>query len=229
MSSTHPLDDLGAAALGALDPEEDAAVQRHVAGCLACARQLDAYREALFALASTAERPAPDLRGVITARAAASVSRSSRAALGPFWRRPVPAFVPAFLALLLLVSTIAVVGARQQADTYAAALDEIAGSRVVPLASAGGADVRGAIVFPASGRPYLLLRVPEPPSGRAWEAWVLRDGRPVAAGISTAGGVVRLTLTSIPQPGDGVALTQEAASGASAPTTAPVLVLNGLT
>ena len=62
-------------------------------------------------------------------------------------------------------------------------------------------------------------------SGRAWEAWVLRGGTPVPAGISQSGGLVTITLTAPFAIGDGVAVTLEPSTGSSAPTTAPVLAI----
>ena len=135
------------------------------------------------------------------------------------------AFVPAALAVLLLVSLAAYAGARREADGYAAALASIPGGRVVSLEAASSTDLRGALVIPESGTPYLLLRVPAPPAGRAWEAWVLHGDTPLPAGLALRGGVVAITLTAPLASGDGVAVTLEPATGSTAPTSAPVLVV----
>jgi len=76
-----------------------------------------------------------------------------------------------------------------------------------------------------------VLRLRTPPSGKAWQAWVLRPSPsgPVAvgAGAANAGGVFTLVLTARLGAGDGVAITLEAAAGAAQPTTQPVLAVAG--
>ncbi|MDQ2952239.1 MAG: anti-sigma factor, partial [Chloroflexota bacterium] len=85
--------------------------------------------------------------------------------------------------------------------------------------------LRGAVILPPNGAPFVVLRIPAPPAGRTWEAWVLRGDTPIPAGVSSAGGIVTITLTAPLGAGDGVAVTLEQAGGSSAPTTPPVLVV----
>ena len=225
----HPRDDLAAFALGALDEAEELRLGAHLAECASCAAETESYREALVAYASAAEGTAPDLRETIVARerraavpARAPQSRSWIDAL----RRPVPAIVPAFLAVLLVASLAGLVQSRRDADTYVSALAAIPGGRVVSMqSSVAGSDVRGALVIPQSGSPYLIFRVPQPPAGKAWEAWVLHGDTPIAAGVAAAGGLVTITLTTPFANGDGAAVTLEQAGGSSTPTTAPVLAV----
>ncbi len=58
--SDHPLDDLAAYAVDALEPAERLAVDDHLAHCSACSAELASHREALGALA-TAEAPPPEV------------------------------------------------------------------------------------------------------------------------------------------------------------------------
>lgn len=225
----HPRLDLAAFALGALDDAEQRRVDAHVAECAACSAETDAYRDALVAYAAAAETRAPDLRERIVARErrGAMPERTTRsfpwmAAL----RRPVPLFVPMVVAVLLVASVAGLVRSRSEADTYAAALGAIPGARVVSLqSSVAGSDLRGAVVIPETGSPYLLLRVPAPPAGRAWEAWVLHGDTPLPAGVAAGGGLVTITLAAPFASGDGAAVTLEPAGGSSTPTTAPVLAV----
>jgi hypothetical protein len=147
-----------------------------------------------------------------------------------FLRSPVPAAIPIALALLLVVALGVVGGTRQQADTYARALAGVAEGRVVALAPTGvNPDARAAVVIPTQGSPYLIVRLPAPPTGKAWEAWVLKPGSsgPVAvpAGTTDRGDVFTLSLTVPLGAGDGVAITLEPASGSAQPTTQPVLAV----
>jgi len=127
--------------------------------------------------------------------------------------------------VLLLVSLAAYAGARRDSDRYASALSGIAGARVVALAPTGEvAGVRGSLVIPANGAaPYLILDLPAAPSGKTWEAWVLRGETPLAAGITNDRGVTTLLLTAPLTTGDGVAVTLELSGGVDRVTGNPVL------
>ncbi len=226
--TVHPRDDLAAFALGALDAEEARAVRVHLGGCETCRAELRALDETAFAIASAAERDVPaGLRGRIVERA-----RRERATGRPpstswldIFRRPVPLAVPLALAVVLAVSLAAYGVARQDADRYARALSGIAGARVVTLAPTGEVPgVRGSLVIPANGAaPYLILDLPAAPSGKTWEAWVLRGETPLAAGITNDRGVTTLVLTAPLASGDGVAVTLEPSGGVDHVTGNPVL------
>ena len=232
----HPTEDLPAYALGALDKDERAAIARHVETCPTCTRDLAQFEEALFeaaAIGAVNVDPPTDLRTriVLSHRGAGARSAPSWGdRIIEFLRRPVPAAVPIALAILLVVAFGVVGASRQQADTYARALAGVADGRVVALAPTGAnPDARAAVVIPTQGSPYLIVRLPAPPAGKAWEAWVLKAGTagPVAlpAGTAERGDVFTLSLTAPLGAGDGVAVTLEPASGSAQPTTQPVLVV----
>ena len=230
----HPTEDLPAYALGALDAEERKAIAAHVETCASCTDDLAQFEDALYeaaAVGAVAVDPPRDLRTRIVLR-----HRDARGPNGTSWgdrlidllRRPVPAAVPIALAVLLLVA-FAVVGAtRQQADEYGRALAGVADGRVVALAPSGAnPDARGSVVIPTRGSPYLIVRLPAPPAGKAWEAWVLRPGgaalTAIPAGTSERGDVFVMSLTAPLGAGEGVAITLEPAAGSAQPTTQPVL------
>src|SRR2546427_629829 len=71
--------------------------------------------------------------------------------------------------------------------------------------------------------PYLILDLPAAPSGKTWEAWVLRGETPLAAGITNDRGVTTLVLTAPLTTGDGVAVTLEPSGGVDRVTGNPVL------
>jgi anti-sigma factor RsiW len=230
----HPTDDLPAYALGALDDAERSAVAAHVATCERCTNDLAAFEAALYeaaAVGAVTVEPPRDLRTRIVLRhrgarvvGAADWIERARA----FFLRPVPLFVPAALLVLLIVAFAVVGTSRKETDAYANALAGVVDGRVVALApQEGSPDARAAIVIPARGQPYLIVRLPSPPSGKAWEAWVLKPG-PVAvpAGLSEAGGVFTLALTSPLGAGNGVAITLEPIAGSAQPTTKPVLAVD---
>jgi anti-sigma-K factor RskA len=144
--------------------------------------------------------------------------------------RPVPLGILVAVVILLVIAFGVVGESRRQVDTYVQVLAGVADGRVVQLAPQGAnSDARGAVVIPAAGQPYVVLRLAPPPAGRMWQAWVLRPsaGGPFAvpAGSASTGGVFTVTLTAPLAPGDGVAITLELATGAGQPTSAPVLVV----
>ena len=232
----HPTEDLPAYALGALEREEREAIALHLETCTACTRDLVQFQEALFEAAAVGAvnvDPPTDLRTRIVLR-----HRGARAPSATRWgervieflRTPLPAAVPLVLAILLIVAFGVVGASRQQADTYARALAGVADGRVVALAPTGAnPDAHAAVVIPTQGSPYLIVRLPAPPAGKAWEAWVLKAGAsgPVAvpAGTAERGDVFTLSLSAPLGAGDGVAITLEPASGSAQPTTQPVLVV----
>jgi anti-sigma factor RsiW len=230
----HPTEDIPAYALGALDETERAPIAAHLATCERCSGELADFEDALYEAAAVGAinvEPPRDLRTRIVLRhRGARVIGATRGIehVRAFFARPVPLFVPAALVALLLVAFAVVGTSREQTDAYANALAGVADGRVVPLAPQGGnPDARAAIVIPARGQPYLVVRLPSPPSGRAWEAWVLKPG-PVAvpAGTTQAGGVFTLPLAAPLGAGNGVAITLEPVTGSAQPTTQPVLAVD---
>jgi len=231
----HPTDDLAAFAIGALDRPDAARVEDHLAACAACRTEVASFDEVAWGIAELAPMNdgAADLRGRVVARAsrqrAVASSRSSGfGALGRLFSFRVPVAVPLALAVLFGVSVAGLQGARSEADAYGRALAGVAAGTVVSLAPTPGSDVRGSLVLTEGGDPYLILRLPAPPAGKTWEAWVIRGERPIPAGISgTRSGVVTLVLSENVRPGDVVALTLENAGGVPLPQ-GPV-VLQGRT
>ena len=226
----HPIEDLPAYALGALDEPERITVAAHLETCDQCARDLAQFENALYeaaAMGAVRADPPRDLRSRIVRRhRGANVTRGNwGAGVREWFARPVPLAVPLALAVLLVVSLVAVGTARREADTYARALAGVADGRVVALAPQKNApaDARGALVIPRSGDPYVVLELSSPPNGKAWEAWVIKGQRPIAAGLSGSGGVFTIVLSAPVGAGDVVAVTLEPAVGSSAPTSDPVL------
>jgi anti-sigma-K factor RskA len=224
---THPSDELAAYSIGALEDDAAAAVAAHLRTCAACRADVEAYEQTAWRLAeSVAAEPPAHMRAAVVERAHADRPvrpRSGLAAVIDLFRRPIPAFVPVALALAVVVAVAGYAGARRDAERYAGALVGVQNARVVALApSAERPAARGALVLPSNGTlPYLILDLPAAPSGKTWQAWVIRGESPLPAGIS---GDVEVIFLTVPlQPGDVVAVTLEAAGGASKPTSAPVL------
>ena len=170
---------------------------------------LEEDEEIAWVLAAAAARPAPAyLRDRI-------VERHRRRPFG-VRMRTAAALAAAVVALVILFDQT------QGADLEVAAAlaDEV---RVVHMSP--GAAGRGTVVVKKDAQAYLVLDLPAPPPGKAYEAWVIRDGKPLRAGIApTRGGVVTIRLDVPVRPGDVTAVTLEIASGVDQPTSDPILV-----
>jgi len=214
----HPTEDLGLYALGLLDQSERAAIDRHLATCDTCRAELASYQSTTRALTQDVSVVAPaHLRDRIVAR-----HRRGRG-----FSLPVFAYAAsALLAVALVVSLLTLSQERTMRDDYARALSAVAGgARVVALDAKGSADLRGAVVLSREGTAYLVLQLPTPPPGKAYEAWVIRGGIATAAGMApTMSGVITMQLHDALRPGDAAAITLEDAAGAQQPTTTPVLI-----
>jgi Anti-sigma-K factor rskA/Putative zinc-finger len=81
----HPFDEIAVYALDGLEPDEQAAVEAHLAGCLVCQVELDGHLATLARL--TPDEPASP---ALWARIAESIAAEAGAALGP----PRPEAVP---------------------------------------------------------------------------------------------------------------------------------------
>jgi anti-sigma-K factor RskA len=225
----HPIDDLAAYALGALDPEEARAIGAHVDSCSRCQADVRAFSDTAWTIAESRARDVPPrLRTAIVERArresrTARVERSG--GIFAFLARPVPLFASLALALALAVATTGYVTAQRDADRYGAALAAIPGARVVALAPTGElAGVRGSLVVPDNGgAPYLILDLPDAPAGKTWEAWVIRGQTAFAAGITDGRGLTTLVLRAAFTAGDTIAVTAEPAGGRDQPSGKPVL------
>lgn len=231
--NTHPSDDLAAFSIGALDRADAARVEAHLAGCAACRTEVASFNEVAWGIAELAPVTAiaTDLRERVVERARATAARRTAAPstrgldrIRRLFDIRIPVAIPLVLALLLALSLAGLQSARTDADAYARAVAGIATGTVVTLAATPGSEARGSLVVPADGEPYLILRLPAPPAGKTWEAWVIRGQQPIPAGISGArSGVITLVLSEAIRPGDGVAVTLEDAGGVPAPRGAVVL------
>jgi hypothetical protein len=190
-------------------------------------------------LAEAAARPAPaGMRERIVAR------HRRRRSFG----LPAPlraAFAFAVVALVVLPLSLALVQTRAELENeralnveltrerayreeYARVLSAIAsGGIAIPMRPSAGFTGRGTLFVGTDGQGYLVLDLPEPPPGKAYEAWILRREPTRAGMVPVRTGVVTLrleqTVKDIREAG-GVALTLEVETGVDRPTSDPVLV-----
>jgi anti-sigma-K factor RskA len=198
-------------ALDALDDDERRTFERHLRGCARCQAEVVELQEAAAALAVTggAVTPPPELRERILheARRGGDVV--------PLRRRTLP--VVASLAAAAAVVVVALGVALSHRDSSGRAADDLRAARAV-AATPGArrlAVANATLYVTRDGRAALIARLPEPADEKVYEAWVIADGVPRAAGTFRGRAIV---LTRAVRGDAVVAVTVEPAGGVDAPT-----------
>jgi anti-sigma-K factor RskA len=199
-------------ALDALDADEHRVFEEHLARCARCREDVASFQETTAALAYDVEAPAPPpaLRQRILQRA-----RSERPTVVPLRRR----WVVPTTAGLAAAAAAAAIALGIWAASLSSELDRRA--EVFPVS-----DGRGSLVVAPGGEATLLLSGLGPaPSGKTYEIWVIKDDRPLRAGLFDE--AETRTAVAVMRPvseGDVVAVTLEAAGGVDAPTGRPLVM-----
>jgi anti-sigma-K factor RskA len=213
-------DEIAAYLLGALDPEEAASLERHLAtGCVECRAELRWLEPAVNTLPESVERvePSPELRSRILAEAKKEVPEAApRRARAPLFRglRPL-----AGLAALALVA-VAV-------GVYVAGVGDSGGGEASTVAAGSPPGVVARMVREGDRGTLRLANVHSMSEGRVLEAWVRRDGEvsPVR-GLFAPDDQGRATTTIPDMRGvEVVMVTAEPPGGSAAPTSAPMVTL----
>ena len=208
---------VGPYALDALDEGEERSFEQHLALCARCREELAGLREAAASLAYAAPptAPPPELKQRILAQA-----RAERPNVVPLKRRRnwtpalgAAAAIAACAAVALGIWAFSLSGSQDPVESVLSK----PGSRLVSMGTAG------AIAVAPDGTAVLQVSVPPAPSGKTYEAWVIRDGKAKAAGLFP--GRAGTSVVEIPRPvrpGAVVAVTLEPAGGVQQPTSKPL-------
>jgi anti-sigma-K factor RskA len=207
-SGIHELS--AAYALDALDPADERVFETHLAHCEECREHVAAFQEAAAALGhgSVAPPPPPRLRDRILSEARRERGENV-APLRPRWLLPATATAAAVAACAALAFGLWAASLRGELDERA---------QVVALAGA-----QGSLVVAPSGEATLIVsNLAMAPLDKTYEAWVIVDGEPRAAGLFRGGGQTAVPLTRPVPDGAVVAVTLERAGGVSRPQTDPL-------
>jgi anti-sigma-K factor RskA len=206
-------------ALDALDADERASYEAHLGTCQPCQEELSSFWNVTGALAYAASGPAPSpgLRDRILEEA-----RAERPNVVPFrprnWATPALAAVAAVAAVVAIGMGLWGLSLSDELDETreVARVLEDPGARTVPLQGA-----EGRLDVSDTGEAVLVVAgLDEPRPGKAYEVWVIQDGRPEPAGLFDDESVVPLER-SVP-PGVVVAVTLEDDEGVDQPTGQPL-------
>ena len=205
-------------ALDALDPDERARYEEHLASCERCRDELQGFWQVAGALGRAAGGPTPpaSLRERILEQA-----RDERPNVVPLRRRiamPVlasAAAVAAVVAVALGIWSLDLSRDLDDANSVLAVLSD-PNARVHETA-----DGEANLVVTPTGRAALVVRMLAPaPAGKDYEIWVFEDGVPQRAGLFERPGVTMLSRKV--EPGQTVAVTLEPEGGVDAPTSDPL-------
>ncbi|QKW18177.1 anti-sigma factor [Kitasatospora sp. NA04385] len=244
MNDTADLHTLtGAYAAHALDDDERAAFERHLAHCPSCAQEVAEFTATLARLgAAEAVAPPPRLKARVVAALPTTRQDAPQVAPVPGSRpggRPArrrQGFVlAACLALAVGAGAVAVEQYREtgraRTDAAAARQQQTALTTLLtaPDAHLSTGPVTGGgtgttVWSPALGRAgFWASGLPALPDGRVYQLWFDDAGTMRPAGLLPADG--SLVLAGTIGRADGVGVTEEPAGGSAHPTSAPLLVL----
>jgi anti-sigma-K factor RskA len=235
MENRHVDDLVAAYALGALEPAEVDAVERHLQACEACRALLDQARGSveLLLFAAPQVTPPPSLRRQLLARVAqekAAVTRDEGALdTSEVQSEPTRGRMARLLDALRLAPAPA-------SRTGALLRDLLADPQVLIVTTPGTDDAPGAsgrFIVSSRRREAVLvasgLRRPDP--GRAYQVWLLRGGQPrpnALFGVNRAGVGYGIVHFDVPWGTfDTVAVTPEPQGGSPAPT-GPIVLSGSL-
>ncbi len=204
-------------ALDALDPDEHAQYEAHLATCEPCRDELQGFWQVSASLARAAGGPQPPaaLRGRILEQA-----RSERPNVVPLRRRfTLPVLLPAAVAAVAAIAIgIWAVGLSRELDDANDRLAVLGDPNARVFETAKG---EANLVVTPSGQAALVVRMLAPaPAGKDYQIWVFENGVPKSAGLFERPGVTRLTRPV--EPGQTVAVTVEPDGGLDAPSSAPL-------
>ncbi|HMI81360.1 MAG TPA: anti-sigma factor [Solirubrobacterales bacterium] len=213
-------EDLAAYLLGALEPGEAAALERHLEGCERCCEEMRWLRPAVHSLPESVERQQPprSLRESLMAEVRAEAAPAS-AEPRRFRPRRWP-LKPAvgFAAIALLVA--GVVGYEVGRDGSGES-----GGETVVSRQASGVTVK--MVSEGGGGTLHLSNVDQLPQDRVLEAWVLREGEVEAVPalfVPDRHGEAETTIADMSGVEE-VMVTREPRGGSEAPTSKPIVAM----
>jgi len=215
MADDHAL--AAAYALHALDDEEQHSFEEHLAGCERCRQELAGLRQAAAGLAygAAGPKPPPELKDRILAQA-----RSERENVTSLpgrrrnWTAP--------LAAAAAIAASVAIGLGVWTATRPSGQNAFTSVLAQPGARLIGMGDSGAVAVAPNGEGAILLRVPPAPSGRTYEAWVMRPGAIKRAGLFRGGkGATVLRIPGRVPRGAVIGVTVERAGGVDQPTQKP--------
>lgn len=225
----------GAYAADALDADERALVEAHLAACPVCRQEVAELTATTARLGAEAAVPTPAaLRDRVLAEAdrthqlppLGGAAHPGRPPGRPWYRQPLAAAAAVLLVIAAGLGVLAAVESQRadEAQTMADRLAAVAADpartvRTEALRDGGSGTVvaaHGIAVFHGSQLPML-------PENRAYQLWRIRGQESTSAGVLGRGGELTGVVTDL-APGDAIGVTVEPAKGSERPTSDPVFL-----
>lgn len=205
-------------ALDALTEEDRGRFEEHLETCETCRAELAGLQDAASALAFAVEGPAPppELRAAIL-----DAARAERPNVVPLRPRGMSTSVAAAVAVAAVAAAVGIgiwaasVNHSLSRERAAVGVLSDPASRHVAVKGA-----KGELVVGPSGTAVLAVRLPSPPKGKTYEAWIADPS--VRRAGQFGGGTFTLPLRVAR--GARVLVTIERAGGVDAPTSPPLLI-----
>jgi anti-sigma-K factor RskA len=242
-------DDLALYALGALQGDERAAIEKHLDTCADCRRELDQLRGDMALMAMAAAGPKPPQRSKQRLMSAiAKEPRRSEASGRRGWWAAIPwvlASAAAIMVVLLLrqnnglqqrVAALASQSFAQQAELQkarevVATLTASDAMRVTLVAAKTPPQPQGKAIYvrDRSSLIFLANNLPPLPPQKAYELWLIpKQGAPIPAGVFQPDARGSATVVNPPLPAGveakAFAITVEPEDGSSTPTMPIVMI-----
>jgi anti-sigma-K factor RskA len=209
-------EDLAVYMLGALEPDETAEFERHLAGCEHCQTELRWFDPAVQLLPETVARqqPPPRLREALMAEVRADVRPAPAKARR--WRlRPAMAFAVAALLIAVVVG-------------YEIGTSDSGGSGESTVLSAREHGISVKMVREGDGGTLRLANLHQLPSDKVLEAWVRREGTVEAVPallVPDRKGQAETTIADMSGV-DTVMVTEEPQGGSEEPTSPAIVTMS---
>ena len=232
----HPLDDLAVYAVDALEPNERAAVEAHLAGCASCRAELAGHLDTLARLTEAFAPPAGGLEQLLAgldaprhmARPTAITAAPSARERRRRWMR-VAGVAAAAAAVAAVVGVALSSLGDEDTDTLSDLADEALDqpdADVATLATPEGANV-ARVVVTDEGTGYLFADdLPTLAEGQTYQLWQLDGPAPVSLGL-VGDGTRPVTAVAVPAGTTTMAISAEVAGGVVSPT-ADQIVASGV-
>ena len=230
----HPL--AGLYAVDALDDDQRADFEEHLATCDSCTAEVAEFRATTGRLAAfTVEDPPPPLRQAVLDRIGTTRQASPVVPVRPRFRRPSARWAgPVLVAAAVLVVGLLAVNLRsthRTLDRQQTLTDVLtaADARTIPLAGSAPGHLR-LVYSPTLGRSAIVADgVSDVPTDRAYAMWFIGRHGPALAGLfRTTDGHGAAVMDGTPRGYQSLGITVEPADGSARPTT-PVLFAGNVT
>jgi anti-sigma-K factor RskA len=235
---------VGAFALDALDDDERAAFERHLAECEPCRDDVAGLRRTAVRLADAAAvAPPPRVRARVlqeigVTRQARDTADGAGRSRRPERRGPGGGGSRLWLAAAAVLAVIAVGAGALAWSQYRAAQDARATAQAITAVVADPSARRVATTLPGGGSASLVVAggravlagdaLPALAEDRTYQLWIVRGQQISSAGLGPPGpegGGTWSRLVEGVRPGDVVAVSVEPRGGSKQPTTTPIATL----